>query len=317
MRAQHDLGGLDEGPIDTHEHEVSLYERRADAILVLLAKQGCFTVDAQRRVWEDLPPDVYRNTRYYDSWLLHSKILLIERGFINETELQNRSKQVGLRLRAERAAGMALEDHHAHDDPAHAAIEHGEAAVSGFEILEEALRELCIEKGYFTAADVQREVQALESRTPRLSAHLVARSWIDPSFRDGLLADAYAAAVGAGIDMAGSPPVQAVENTPTQHHVVACTLCSCYPRALLGRPPAWYKSRAYRARIVIDPRGVLREFGTELPDATQIKVVDSTADLRYLVVPMRPPGTEGWPVDALADLVTRDSMIGVAAAKSP
>ncbi len=317
MRAQHDPGGLDEGPIDTHEHEVSLYERRADAMLVLLASQGHFTVDAQRRVWEDLPPEVYRSTRYYDSWLLHSKILLIERGLIDENDLQRRTDEVGPRLQAERAAGAELSDHHAHDDPAHAAVEHNDSAVSDFEVLEEALRELCIDKGFFTAADVQREVQNLESRTPTLSAGLVARSWVDPAFRDALLADAYATAESVGIDMTGSPPVQAVENTPALHHVVACTLCSCYPRALLGIPPAWYKSRAYRARIVIDPRGVLREFGTELPDDTHIKVVDSTADLRYLVVPIRPPRTDDWSTEALAALVTRDSMIGVTAAKNP
>ena len=277
MRAQHDPGGLDEGPIDTHEHEVSLYERRADAMLVLLASQGHFTVDAQRRVWEDLPPEVYRSTRYYDSWLLHSKILLIERGLIDEDDLQRRIDEVGARLQAERKAGANLQDHHAHDDAAHAAVEHDESGVSDFEVLEKALRELCIDKGFFTAADVQREVQNLESRTPTLSAGLVARSWIDSAFRNALLADAYATAQSVGIDMTGSPPVQAVENTPALHHVVACTLCSCYPRALLGIPPAWYKSRAYRARIVIDPRGVLKEFGTDLPDETKIKVVDSTA----------------------------------------
>jgi nitrile hydratase len=220
-------------------------------------------------------------------------------------------------MQAERETGAKLEDHHAHDDPEHAAIEHDENAISEFEVLEEALRELCIEKGLFTAADVQGEVQTLESRTPKLSAQLVARSWLDAGFRTALLANAFDAAAKAGIDMTGSPPVQAVENTPVLHHVVACTLCSCYPRALLGRPPAWYKSRAYRARIVIDPRGVLREFGTELPDATQIKVVDSTADLRYLVVPMRPPDTEGWAIDKLAELVPRDSMIGVAPAQTP
>ena len=317
MRAQHDLGGLNEGALDTHEHEVSLYERRADAMIVMLATHGYFTIDAQRRVWEDLPPDVYRTTRYYDSWLLHSKLLLIERGLIDENELQNRIEEVGVRLRAERAAGANLDDHHVHDDGGeHAAIEHDEPAASDFEILEEAMRELCIEKGLFTAAEIQRAVQDLESRTPSASAQLIAHSWVEPEFREALLADAYAVASNAGIDMTGSPPVQAVENTPTLHHVVACTLCSCYPRALLGIPPAWYKSRAYRARIVVDPRGVLREFGTELPDATKIKVVDSTADLRYIVVPMRPAGTDDWAVDDLAKLVTRDSMIGVAPANA-
>jgi nitrile hydratase subunit alpha len=184
--------------------------------------------------------------------------------------------------------------------------------------LEIAVRELLIEKGLVTAAEVRRAVEDLESRTPEGGARVVARAWTDPAFRERLLENATAACIDMGFEM-GLQDVKlvAVENTPEVHNVVVCTLCSCYPRMLLGLPPAWYKSRAYRARVVKEPRAVLREFGLTLPDHVAVRVHDSTADLRYLVVPMRPPRTEHLNEDALAALVTRDSMIGTAVALPP
>ena len=140
---------------------------------------------------------------------------------------------------------------------------------------------------------------------------MVARAWVDPGYKARLLADAKKAATELGIDSSNAPEVVALENTPRRHHLVVCTLCSCYPKAILGIPPAWYKSVEYRARAVKDPRGVLAEFGTPLAPDVEVRVVDSTADMRYLVLPMRPPGTEGWSEERLAALVTRDSMIGV------
>ncbi|MDA0262238.1 MAG: nitrile hydratase subunit alpha [Proteobacteria bacterium] len=186
-----------------------------------------------------------------------------------------------------------------------------------YEILEAALRKLFLDKGLFTAAALQAEVAAMESRTPELGAHLVAHAWRDPAILALALDDAIAAAAAVGLDMTNAVPVRAVVNTPDIHHLVVCTLCSCYPRPLLGPPPSWYKSRAYRAKAVIDPRGILHEFGTELPAATDIRTVDSTADLRYLVIPRRPGGTDDWTHDQLKRLVTRDSMIGVGLAKMP
>jgi len=150
-----------------------------------------------------------------------------------------------------------------------------------------------------------------------VGAGVVVRSWLDPEYRARLLDDARAVAREEGITGFQGTDLIAVANTAEVHNLVVCTLCSCYPWTLLGLPPTWYKDTAYRARAVIDPRGVLREFGTELPDDTHIKVVDSTADLRYLVVPIRPPRTDDWSTEALAALVTRDSMIGVTAAKNP
>lgn len=201
--------------------------------------------------------------------------------------------------------------HHA-DDHAHAPIEDADGPSSDSVVLEQALRELLIEKGVFTAADIRREIDDLESRGEAQGARLVARAWVDPGFKERLLDDVAAAAAEIGIDLSGYALTRALENTEHTHHLVVCTLCSCYPRGLLGPPPLWYKSRPYRSRTVSEPRAVLAEFGTALPDDVAVEVVDSTADLRYLVVPRRPAGTEGMDEEALARLVTRDSMIGVA-----
>ncbi len=175
-----------------------------------------------------------------------------------------------------------------------------------------ALEELLVEKGVVQREDVRRNVDRLVSRTPADGARLVARAWVDPEFKQRLLADARAAARELDLDSGPSPVVVAVENTDVMHHMVVCTLCSCYPRTLLGPPPDWYKSLPYRSRAVSDPHGVLAEFGVELADGVELRVLDSTADVRYLVVPRRPAGSEGLSEDELAEIVTRDSMIGVA-----
>jgi nitrile hydratase len=185
-----------------------------------------------------------------------------------------------------------------------------------WEFLEIALRELVIEKGLLTARQIQDKIQEWDGKTPENGAKVVARAWVDPAFRRRLLDDANAAVAEMGYPFTGLKLV-AVENTADVHHVIVCTLCSCYPRQLLGIPPLWYKSRAYRSRTVREPRAVLAEFGTVLPESTEIRVVDSTADCRYLVIPARPAGTEGMDEAALAALVTRDSMIGTAVALAP
>lgn len=185
-------------------------------------------------------------------------------------------------------------------------------------LIEQALRELLIEQGVFSAEDIQRQIDLTESCTPALGAQIIARAWVDPAFRAALLEDAKPALGSAfALDLANTPELTVLENTEGLHHVVCCTLCSCYPRNILGIPPAWYKSREYRSRVVFEPRSVLKEFGTELPAQREIRVVDSTADMRYLVIPLRPAGTEGWEEDRLAALVTRDSMIGVSQALAP
>ncbi len=206
--------------------------------------------------------------------------------------------------------------HHDHDDP-HAPIEEQAGPPTPHELLEHALRELLVEKGIFQAGDVQTYIENMELRTPAQGARMVAKLWCDPAYRKLALENGKAAATALDIDVSVAPELVILENTPERHYVVVCTLCSCYPRMVLGVPPAWYKSRAYRSRVVGEPRAVLREFGTELPAETEIQVVDSTADMRYLVVPMRPAGTEGWSEEQLARLITRDSMVGVSVAKDP
>lgn len=204
--------------------------------------------------------------------------------------------------------------HAAHGHP-HAPITDGSEAPEARRA--RALEQLLVEKGVVTVEEVRARIDWLVSRTPANGARLVARAWVDEDFKSRLLADAREAAQELGLDPGPSPVVVALENTDRVHHLVVCTLCSCYPRALLGPPPAWYKSLPYRSRAVSDPRGVLREFGLELDPGVELRVVDSTADMRYLVVPRRPAGTEELGEQELAGLVTRDSMIGVAEPVTP
>jgi nitrile hydratase len=186
---------------------------------------------------------------------------------------------------------------------------------SYFQLMEVSLRELLVEKGVVTEAQVAEEVEAMRQRTPAIGAKVVARAWVDDAYRKKLLENGSRACEDLGIDVAALKLV-AVENTADTHNVVVCTLCSCYPRMLLGIPPEWYKSRNYRSRAVSEPRAVLAEFGLRIDEKTRIRVHDSTADMRYLVLPMRPAGTEGWSEERLAAIVTRDCMIGVAVPKS-
>lgn len=201
------------------------------------------------------------------------------------------------------------QDHH-HDHGAH-----DEIAVTAqpgyYEVMEIAMRELLTEKGLITADDIRHQIEVLDSRTPALGAQVVARAWTDPEFKARLLADGRAACEELGISFYDDTRLIVLENTDAVHNLIVCTLCSCYPRPVLGLPPDWYKLKPYRARAVREPRKVLEEFGTFLPDDIEIRVSDSTAAIRYMVLPRRPDGLEDWSRDQLAALVTRDAMIGV------
>jgi nitrile hydratase len=186
-----------------------------------------------------------------------------------------------------------------------------------FEERTDAIQALLIEKRLLTADQVRRRIEQLDSITPARGGQVVARAWVDPAYKARLLADGNGAVAELGLDFSQGVRLEVVENTPALHHVVVCTLCSCYPKALLGMPPDWYKSLAYRSRTVAEPRRVLREFGCELSPEIEVRVVDSTADLRYLVLPLRPAGTDGMSEEALAALVTRDALIGVAQVAVP
>ena len=185
-----------------------------------------------------------------------------------------------------------------------------------FQLMEVSLRELLAEKGIITEEQVSQEVEAMRKRGYERGARVIARAWVDGAYKTRLLNDANRACGELGVDVPG-PKILAVENTAEVHNVIVCTLCSCYPRFLIGIPPDWYKSRNYRSRMVREPRAVLAEFGLRIPEHVQIRVHDSTADMRYIVLPMRPAGTEGWSEERLATLVNRDSMIGVAIPKGP
>jgi nitrile hydratase len=210
------------------------------------------------------------------------------------------------------------DDHQGHDHHGHH-HDHGEASeLSETELRVRALQTILIEKGYVDPAALDAIVEAYETKIgPHIGARIVARAWTDPAFRKALLEDANAAAAPFGHQGKMGENLVAVENTQDRHNVVVCTLCSCYPWDVLGLPPVWYKSFAYRSRVVKEPRAVLGEFGLTLPDRTEIRIWDSTAEVRYLVLPIRPAGTEGWSEEQLAKLVTRDSMIGTGVAATP
>ena len=208
-------------------------------------------------------------------------------------------------------------DHHDHLSPSgHPYRADDDTPLSYWQTMEIAVRELLVEKDITTAEEINAQIDAMDARSPAIGAAVVARAWCDPEFKIRLLADASAASREMGFDI-GPMHLIALENTADTHNIVVCTLCSCYPRNLLGLPPDWYKSRAYRSRTVKEPRKVLSEFGVTLPDRMRIRIHDSTADMRYVVIPMRPKGTEDLSQDALAALVTRDSMIGTGIATAP
>ncbi len=315
----HDAGGRFDGPVQRAEHEAAHWEKEADAIRMLLsdAKRRLFTTDESRRVQEQLDAETYWAMPYYERWILAFSSLLIEKGIVTEAEVLAEEQRL-------RDAGLdVVEDHHnQHDDDGH---DHGhdhdhhpyqedhdaaEQRLSPLRLRGVAMRNLLLAKGVLTAAEIREEIARMDARSPYNGTAIVVRAWTDAAYAQRLAEDAVAAAAELGLDAAGTK-LAALFNTDSRHHLVVCTLCSCYPRSILGRPPAWYKSRAYRARAVRDPRGILAEFGTTLPPGVELRVHDSNAELRYLVVPKRPAGTEGWDADRLAALVTRDGMIGV------
>jgi nitrile hydratase len=202
---------------------------------------------------------------------------------------------------------------HAHDhgDHDHAPVtEQDDGPPSEYEIMSRAMQELLESKGVLTAEQVRLRMEQFEEDFPYRGSRVVARAWVDPQFKKRLLEDGKAACAEMGVDLEVDRLI-AVENTPEVHNIIVCTLCSCYPRALLGMPPTWYKSRNYRSRVVFEPRAVLKEFGTDLPDHVTVRVHDSNADMRYVVIPMRPPGTENWDEEKLAGILTRDTLVGV------
>lgn len=205
----------------------------------------------------------------------------------------------------------------AHAHPYTPVLDHGNSTLGYYEIMETAVRELLVAKQVIGADEIRRMLEVMDSRTPALGAKVVARAWVDPEFRARLLANGRAAVGELGIDLFENTELIVLQNTDKVHNLIVCTLCSCYPREVLGLPPDWYKLKPYRARAVKEPRAVLAEFGTVIPDDVEVRVSDSTSMVRYLVLPQRPPNTENFSEEQLASLVTRDAMIGVVKANTP
>jgi hypothetical protein len=203
---------------------------------------------------------------------------------------------------------------HPHVHPTQPDLE--DAPCSEYQVMAQALEELLLAKGLITAEAMRRGIEAMDAPNPADGARLVARCWVDPAFEARMLESVNIAAKELGLNV-GQTPIHALKDTPQLHHVIVCTLCSCYPAGLLGEKPDWYKSRAYRARVVREPRAVLAEFGTHLLDDVEVRVQDSTAEHRYIVIPVRPEGTEGMSEAELAACVTRDCLIGVALPCAP
>lgn len=201
---------------------------------------------------------------------------------------------------------------HAHEHPPVAGEDDGPP--SEYEVMSRAMQELLEAKGIITAEEIRRRMEIFEEEFPYRGSRVIAHAWTNPAFRKRLIEDGKAACAEMGIDLEATRLI-AVENTPEVHNVIVCTLCSCYPRELLGMPPTWYKSSNYRSRVVHEPRAVLKEFGTLLPEHVTVRVHDSNADMRYVVVPMRPAGTEGWSEERLAEILTRDTLVGVTVPK--
>ena len=305
MRGPHDLGGLAAETVDIADAEMTAWQKQANAMRLVLVGAGepVVTLDELRRAAEDLADD-YHRLEYFERTTEAMRRILIERGVIEPGALDDRIGEIARR-----------ETETPHVEPARPtrhAVSHQDDEVPGAAALASlAMQELLIEKGVLDAARVHSMIEIIDMRsTGTEGAHVVARAWTDPDFKARLLDDGNAACAELGYDL-GDLELVVVENTPDAHNVVVCTLCSCYPRQLLGMPPHWYKSRSYRARCVIEPRRVLAELGTHVADTVTVRVHDSNADLRYLVLPERPSGTGGWDEDRLAGLVTRDCMIGV------
>lgn len=313
----HDIGGLPPfDPVDRAEHALAHWEKEADAIRMLLgdATRRILLTDETRVAQETLDDATYWRLAYYERWITALQRILVGKGIVSAAELDAaRARLVEAGLHKVPPAAHHDHDHdHGHDhDHAHPfqPDDEGEAVeISPERLTGLAIRELLLAKGVITANEIRAQIELMDSRGTHLAVPAITRAWTDPKYRARLLENANEALLEVGTDP-GATPIMVVANEPDLHNVIVCTLCSCYPRTVLGRPPAWYKSRAYRSRMVAEPRAVLAEFGCVLPEGVRVRVHDSTAELRYLVLPLPPAGASAA---ALAEAVTRDRLIGVA-----
>ena len=303
----HDMGGDPAGAIDTVDHGMAYWEKHANGFRMLLSTKGITRTDEMRRVAEDMGDRYYQLT-YFERHSESAKVILIERGLLDEAKIEEKISQIRKKFDV---PAVTRDTSHHHEDGA-LQEEDSDPTPNDTHLTNLAMQELLEEQGLITSEEVRRKIESFDNEYPGRGAKVVARAWTNKNFKSQLLSDAKAAISSIGIDLETQSEIVVVENTPAIHNVIVCTLCSCYPRFLLGQPPTWYKSVAYRSRTVFEPREVLREFGTNLPEKVQIRVHDSNADLRYMVLPMKPEGTDNWSKDRLEAIVSRDSLVGVA-----
>ena len=302
----HDLGGEPGSKIDTVDQGMTHWEKHANALRMTLSGKDLITVDETRRAAEDMG-DHYFEIDYFRRQTEALAIVLLERKLIVQGALDQRMEEVKNRFAV---PIVPLPDSHDHDGKPIQEDESGEGP-NLHHVMNISMQELLQEKGLVTAEEIRNKIEIFDGDYPNRGPKVVARAWKDSKFRESLLKDANPVIEEMGIDLEHAARVIVVENTPEVHNIVVCTLCSCYPRVLMGQPPTWYKSRSYRSRVVYEPRAVLREFGTEIPESVIVRTHDSNADMRYMVLPMQPEGTEDWSEEQLEKLVSRDCLVGV------
>ena len=314
----HDIGGVDPfEPIDTSDHGMNYWEMHANALRMAISRYSNLgTLDEMRRLAEDLGERFYQ-IGYFERQTEALALVLVERGIISQHDLDTCIDDIDRKFKDTPTISLPdLPENHDHDHDHFKEDERGEGP-NHHHKTNLAIQHLLQEKGLLKAEEVRYMVEKFEGDFPNRGAEVVARAWVDSDFKSRMLENAAAAIAEIGIDLEYQSKIIALENTADTHNVIVCTLCSCYPRFLMGQPPTWYKSRSYRSRVVFEPRAVLKEFGTEIPENVSIRVHDSNADMRYIVIPRRPEGTNDWTKEQLESIISRDHLVGVSVPRLP
>ena len=302
----HDVGGEEAGPIDTEDHGMTHWEKHANALRMTAVAKKFGTLDELRRATEGLGARYYE-IGYFERQTESLAIILAEKDLVAGDALKARMEDIAARFDVPIIDLPKDHDHHGkpikEDETGEGPNQH--------HLMNLAMQELLQDQNLITADDIRSKIEKFEDDYPNRGAKVVAQAWTDADFMKRLLEDANPVIEDMGIDLEHASRIIAIENTAEVHNVIVCTLCSCYPRTLMGQPPTWYKSRSYRSRVVFEPRAVLKEFGTEIDDNVVIRTHDSNADMRYIVIPMRPGGTDNWSQEQLEAIISRDSLVGI------
>ena len=302
----HDVGGEEAGPIDTEDHGMTHWEKHANALRMTAVAKKLGTLDELRRATEGLGARYYE-IGYFERQTESLAIILAEKDLVADDALKARMEDIAARFDVPIIDLPKDHDHHGkpikEDETGEGPNQH--------HLMNLAMQELLQDQNLITADDIRSKIEKFEDDYPNRGAKVVAQAWTDADFMKRLLEDANPVIEDMGIDLEHASRIIAIENTAEVHNVIVCTLCSCYPRTLMGQPPTWYKSRSYRSRVIFEPRAVLKEFGTEIDDNVVIRTHDSNADMRYIVIPMRPGGTDNWSQEQLEAIISRDSLVGI------